>query len=322
MLKTTTFTISCTGDGGTTTSNPLTVTVQPSVATLSYASPSRGTTGTVIKLAGTGLTKTSSIDFYSGGQRTATLSGFQYFLSATDTGISFILPKFIVENSSPGTYQIYAVAPDGKSNGINFEIYAAPIATLPVPTATLSVSPTSVTAGKLVTLTWSSTNATSCALNADNSQVLSSLIANGTASRVVSKTTTFTVSCTGAGGGGTSNPVTVIVPVATTTTSPVVGLGDVSQNGSIGSWDAALVRDYIAGTRTLTDDQKKRADVNGDSAITDADAVLILEYVAGSITSFPASTSSSGLGSANIANVLEGIRAMLMELQSQLNSIR
>ncbi len=63
-------------------------------------------------------------------------------------------------------------------------------------------------------------------------------------------------------------------------------LGDVNNDGSIGSYDALLVYRYVAGQITLTSDQLSRADVNGDKNVTQADSDLIAKYVVGLISKF------------------------------------
>ena len=64
--------------------------------------------------------------------------------------------------------------------------------------------------------------------------------------------------------------------------------GDVSGNGEVTAYDASLVMQYVAGSITLTDDQKGVADVDDSGVINQQDADLILQYAVGKITSFPA----------------------------------
>lgn len=65
-------------------------------------------------------------------------------------------------------------------------------------------------------------------------------------------------------------------------------LGDVSMNGEIMAYDAALVLRHIAELDTLTEQQLELAEVSGNGDVTAYDASLILQYVAGIITFFPA----------------------------------
>lgn len=68
----------------------------------------------------------------------------------------------------------------------------------PVPTVTLSASPTMVTAGGRSTLTWSSTNATGC--TASGAWAGNKASAGSEQSAVINAASTFTLACTGAGG--------------------------------------------------------------------------------------------------------------------------
>jgi hypothetical protein len=87
----------------------------------------------------------------------------------------------------------------------------------PAPTASISGSPISITSGNSSTISWLSTNATSCSVSPSGWTGTSGSQSTG----ALSNTTTYTVSCTGAG-GSTSNSVTVGV------STPVV-------NGSCGT---------------------------------------------------------------------------------------
>src|SRR3989344_3037698 len=87
--------------------------------------------------------------------------------------------------------------------------YSAPT---PAPTVSLSASATSVNSGGSSTLTWSSTNATSCTASGawsgtkatGGSQTLTNLISTGT----------YTLSCTGSG-GTTVQSVTIAITAST-----------------------------------------------------------------------------------------------------------
>ena len=75
------------------------------------------------------------------------------------------------------------------------------------PTVSLSANPTSVTAGQSATVTWSSTNATSCA------GTRGGLIAlGGSVTATPAITTVYSVSCTGSGGAATVSATVVVVP--------------------------------------------------------------------------------------------------------------
>jgi hypothetical protein len=90
----------------------------------------------------------------------------------------------------------------------------------PGPTVTLSASPDSITAGKSSTLTWFSTNATSCQA-ASPTGWTSSTATSGNKSISPNITTTYTINCSGNGGSISSSPVTVkVIPAATNSPQP------------------------------------------------------------------------------------------------------
>jgi hypothetical protein len=98
-----------------------------------------------------------------------------------------------------------------------------------IPTVTLSVSPSTIQAGQSTTLTWSSMNATSCAISATNAATDNGrwgkqfLASTGSysltpyTSSASSYTATYQITCTGP--GGTSNPSTATVTVVAVSTS-------------------------------------------------------------------------------------------------------
>ncbi len=81
-----------------------------------------------------------------------------------------------------------------------------------VPTATLTASPTSITAGQTVTLTWSTTNATSAEI--DNG-VGSVTVPSGSTAVTPTQTTTYTITATGSNGQQATAQASVTVNAAT-----------------------------------------------------------------------------------------------------------
>ncbi|HEY6926815.1 MAG TPA: TIGR03118 family protein, partial [Steroidobacteraceae bacterium] len=72
----------------------------------------------------------------------------------------------------------------------------------PPPTVTISVSPTTITVGQSATLTWSSTNAVSCAAGGTGWTGNQQLMGTASESPTAAGSVTYTLTCTGAGGGG------------------------------------------------------------------------------------------------------------------------
>ena len=92
----------------------------------------------------------------------------------------------------------------------------------PTPTLTFSANPTQVSSGSSSTLTWSSTNTTSCSASASpsNAQWSGSKVTSGSQTITnLTTSTTFALTCSGAGGSVTKN-VVVSVSVPTPTLSP------------------------------------------------------------------------------------------------------
>lgn len=71
-------------------------------------------------------------------------------------------------------------------------------------------------------------------------------------------------------------------------TSPM--FGDVSLNGKIQAYDAALILQYSVGIITLEPLQLQVADVSGNGEVMAYDASLILQYIIGMIPTFPVLT--------------------------------
>jgi len=123
-----------------------------------------------------------------------------------------------VSLAQTGTYSISCTGPGGtaSSNPATVTFQLTGQTSSPIPTVTLSASPTSIISdGKpgTITLSWSSTNATSCGFE---KQVLP---ASGSMTVSLSSTATYNISCIGPGGSSTSNPV--IVTFQLTGQSPV-----------------------------------------------------------------------------------------------------
>jgi len=90
------------------------------------------------------------------------------------------------------------------------------------PTATLSVSPTSITSGQDATLTWSSTNTTSCIASGAWSGTITTSGSQSTG--VLTQNSTYNISCSGSGGtANASATVTVTAPGYSCITSATNG---------------------------------------------------------------------------------------------------
>ncbi len=141
--------------------------------------------------------------------------------------------------ASPGTYQLTTVSTPGSDSYGLYSINVAPA----LPTVSFSSSASTVTSGGSVTLTWSSTNATSCTASGGTGWS-GTEATSGTLSLTVSTNETLTLACTGAGGSA-SQTVSITATAA-------------AHSGG-GSIDAALLAGLgmLVAMRTMR--QKRRA---------------------------------------------------------------
>ena len=187
----TTYSITCTGPGGQGSASVIITIVAPTppTATLS-ANP------TTINSGQSSALSWSSTD--------ATSCAGSNFTPTGTTGSASVSPN------QTTTYSIVCTGRGGSANASTTVTVNAPTP----PTATIAANPASVTTGQSSTLTWSSTNATSC-----SGTNFSPNGTSGTASVSPTQTTTYTLTCTGAGGlGSASTSVTFVPPAATTAT--------------------------------------------------------------------------------------------------------
>ena len=113
---------------------------------------------------------------------------------------------------------------------------------VPVPTVSLAASSTTITAGESVTLTWSSTNATSCQAASPLDWTKSNAVFGGQIVMPV-VTTTYVMVCHGDGGVTTSAPLTVkIPPTVNLSASPTTIIAGSSTVLSWSSTNAASCR--------------------------------------------------------------------------------
>ncbi len=189
--------------------------------TIQVADPTSGnvlTTGTLVVNSDSPGAPTASLvassDSITAGD-SATLS-WTSTNAATCTGDGF--PAFATASSvtvTPSvttTYSITCTGAGGTSDPSTATVTVD--ASAPLPTASLTVDTPSIAAGQSVTLTWSSTDATSCT---GDGFTPTDVAGSMTVTPFV--TTTYAISCSG--DGGTSNPssvtVTVSFPVPTAT---------------------------------------------------------------------------------------------------------
>lgn len=112
--------------------------------------------------------------------------------------------------ATPGAYQLTFIATPAAQQ--QYGMYTVSMVNTP-PTVTLSASPTTVTAGAVSTLTWTSTNASSC-VGSGGTFTGPQSAGSGSLGVSVAATTMYTLTCTGTGGSATQSVTVTTTPAA------------------------------------------------------------------------------------------------------------
>ena len=157
------------------------------------------------------------------------------------------------------TFVIFCIASCGGGGG-----GSAPVAPLtPAPSVNLSADPTSVLLTNTTTLTWSTTNATSCSASGSWSGTKTT---SGSEAVTISNVgdNSFNLSCTGAGGSSSAS-VTV---------------------EGYRNTDGVVVDGYISGAEVCIDeDESWTCDTNESSTTSDNDGKFTIKYANGNLVS-------------------------------------
>jgi hypothetical protein len=180
------------------------------------------------------------------------------------------------------------------------------VSSTPPPTLLLTATPTSIAAGAASTLSWNSTNATSCMASGAWSGAKPTSGSQSTG--VLSSTSTFTLNCSGSGGDiGNSVSVTVLpVPTVSLNATPsVITIGESAtlswvSNGTScaasGGWTGALAVTGSQSTGPLTASTIYSITCSGASGSASASASVTV-----SVTQLPAPTLTFTANPATIA---------------------
>jgi len=184
-----TYTLTCTGAGGS-ASQSVTISATPIPTTSLSASPTSVGTAQPFTLSWSSTNATAC--FASGG----------WVGAQPISGNITISPKFT---------DIYTLTCTGAGGSVSQSVT---VTVVPPTTMSFSASPTSVVAGQPATLTWSSTNATSCTalVGWSGTKALS-----GTQVVNPTVTTTYQLNCAGSGGSPKQSVVITVLPVPTPT---------------------------------------------------------------------------------------------------------
>lgn len=200
LTASTTFTLACTGTGGT-AQRSATVTVRSSTTpapTVSLnASPTQVASGgsSTLTWSSTNATSCTASNGWSGTKATS---------GTASTGAL----------TTPKTYTLSCTGTGGTAQASATVSVSAPT---PAPVVTLTASPTSVSSGGTSTLTWSTSNATSCTASGGWTGARDTAGSESTAA--LSNATTFTLACSGA--GGTAQTSVTVTLIGATSTWPL-----------------------------------------------------------------------------------------------------
>lgn len=207
--QTTTYKLTCTGAGGS-TSKEVTITVtyiEPEDPTVDLtASPTTISEGSNSVLSWTTTNATSCTKSVGWSGATTTSGTLSVAPIATTT--------YSIECSGPG---------GTASDSVTVNVILTPEEEPDAPTVNLTAAPTSVTPGAgsaTTTLSWTSTNATSC--TASGGSFTGSKALNGTEIITPSATTTYVLTCTGDGGSANDSVIVNFVPTPAQEPTPTV----------------------------------------------------------------------------------------------------
>ncbi|MGA2964234.1 MAG: cellulase family glycosylhydrolase, partial [Candidatus Korobacteraceae bacterium] len=210
-----TYSLSCTGTGRTATASAtLTVTAAASgPPSITSFTPTSGPVGTVITITGTNLSGISQA--WLGSAHDAGIT------NVSSTQVKITVPT----DAATGAQQIAVY------NGTSWVFSSTDftVSTSAAPTATVSVSPTTIASGGSSTLTWSSTNATSCTASGGWTGTKAT---SGTQSVSPTSTTTYSLTCSGAGGTTSPTSATVTVTAAAVPTVTLTAIPTTIEPGS------------------------------------------------------------------------------------------
>lgn len=142
--------------------------------------------------------------------------GVRFRLDGADLGAEDTTPPYDLSwdtrTTTNGSHTLIAMARDAAGNiGTSPALTVMVIVTVPLPTLTLSANPTTILAGQASTLTWSSTNATSCTASGGWSGTRAT---SGTEVVTPTLMTSYLLTCQGSG-GSILKFVTVLVTAST-----------------------------------------------------------------------------------------------------------
>lgn len=195
--ETTTYTLTAAGPGGAVTAETTVTVTYPSPTVTFTVAP------TEIMLGLFGTLSWSSTNATS---------------CSIDQGIG-VVPLSGAMTLSPSATTLYTITANGPGGATTAQVQLGIV--IPPPTVTLAITPANVLLGAPATLSWTSTNATSCSIN----QGIGVVSVNGSLDVTPDATMTYTITAVGPGGNVTTSAtatVTYPAPTASLTTHSAI----------------------------------------------------------------------------------------------------
>ena len=180
------------------------------------------------------------------------------------------------QSVSPSTTSSYIISCNGDGGSANdsvtVTVNAAPA---PVPTASISASPSTIDEGQSAMISWSSTDATSCMASGAWS---GSKATNGSQAVNPSTTSSYTITCNGAGGSANNSTTVTVNPAPPTTNEPTLSFSTSSTGPRRG--------DTITLSWSSTDANSCTASGNwsGSKATTGTESIVVNDAASFTLT--------------------------------------
>jgi hypothetical protein len=190
LTTSTTYSLTCSGPGGTSSPAAVTVVVAPAATVTLMANPQTVVAGATSTLVWTSTNATSC----------SASGGWSGDLATSGTQVTAAL-------TTSTAYSLTCTGPGGASSPAAVTIAVG--AVVPAATVSLAANPQSVAAGSTSTLTWTSTNATSC--TASGGWTGAQATSGTQVTAALTTTTSYSLTCTGPGGASAPAAVTIAV---------------------------------------------------------------------------------------------------------------
>ena len=231
LTTATTYNLSCTGVGGTTSQSAVVAVSAPPAPTVALTASSTSiayggnvtlnwSTTNANTCTGSNGSQSESLPTSGSVTQSGLTSSTTFSLSCTGTGGN--LSKSVTVAVAPKAVPVTAAAP------------VAPVT--PAPTVTLTASSPTIAYNGNVTLSWSSTNATSC--TATGGWTGAQTTSGSVSETGLTASTSYILSCTGAGGAASQTAAVTVSPAVPTVTLSAAATSVASGNSTTLTWSS------------------------------------------------------------------------------------